>query len=46
MSSTREFARGDKKNYLKEEKLALGDLVEKYKKDYDEEVKPNEGKTR
>ena len=41
MSSTRKFARGDKKNYLKEEKLALEELVEKYKKQYDEEVKLN-----
>ena len=46
MSSTRKFARGDKKNYSNEEKLALGQLVEKYKKEYDEEVKLNEGKTR
>ena len=46
MSSTRKFVRGDKKNYSNEEKLALGELVEKYKKGYDEEVKLNEGKTR
>ena len=47
MSSTREFTRGDKKNYSNKEKLALGEqLVEKYKKEYDEEVKLNEGKTR
>ena len=32
MSSTRKFARGDQKNYSNEEKLALGELVEKYKK--------------
>ena len=38
MSSTRKFARGDEKNYSNEEKLALGGLVEKYKKEYDEEV--------
>ena len=46
MSSTREFTRGDKKNYSNEEKFALGELVEKYEKEYDEEVKLNEGKTR
>ena len=46
MSSTRKFARGDKKNYSNEEKLALGELVEKYKKEYDEEIKLNKGKTR
>ena len=33
MSRTRKFARGDKKNYPNEEKLALGELVEKYKKE-------------
>ena len=38
MSSTRKFGRGDEKNYSNEEKLALGGLVEKYKKEYDEEV--------
>ena len=32
MSSTRKFARGYKKNYLNKEKLALGELVKKYKK--------------
>ena len=41
MSSTRKFARGDHKNYSNEEKLALGELVEKYKKEYDEKVKLN-----
>ena len=46
MSSTRKFARGDMKNYSNEEKLALGQLVEKCKEEYDEEVKLNEGKTR
>ena len=46
MSSTRKFARGDKKNYSNKEKLALGELVEKYKKEYDEEIKLNEEKTR
>ena len=30
MSGTRKFARGDKKNYSNEEKLALGELVEEY----------------
>ena len=43
MSSTRKFARGDKKNFSNEEKLALRELVEKYKKEFDEEVKLNEG---
>ena len=33
MSSTKKFAQGDKKNLSKEEKLALGELVEKYKKE-------------
>ena len=46
MSSTRKFAQSDKKIYSNEEKLALGDLVEKYKKEYDDEVKLNEEKTR
>ena len=46
MSSTTKFARGDKKNYSNKEKLALGELVEKYKKEYDEEIKLNEEKTR
>ena len=46
MSSTRKFVTGDKKNYWNEEKLALSELIEKYKKEYDEEVKLNEGKTR
>ena len=32
MSCTREFARGDKKNYSNEEKLALGELVNDIKK--------------
>ena len=41
MSSTRKFARGDQKNYSNEEKLALGELVGKCKKEYDEEVKLN-----
>ena len=45
MSSTREFAQSDKKNYSNKEKLALGELVEKYKKEYDEEVELNEGKS-
>ena len=46
MSSTRKSAQSDKKNYSNEEKLAFGDLVEKYKKEYDHEVKLNEEKTR
>ena len=33
MSSARKFAQGDKKNLSKEEKFALGELVEKYKKE-------------
>ena len=33
MSSTGKFAQGDKKNLSNEEKLALGELVEKYKKE-------------
>ena len=45
MSSTRKSAQSDKKNYSNEEKLAFGDLVEKYKKEYDDEVKLNEEKT-
>ena len=44
MSSTREFAQSDKKNYSNKEKLALGELVEKCKKEYDE-VELNEGKS-
>ena len=32
-SSTKKFAQGDKKNLSNEEKLALGELVEKYKKE-------------
>ena len=46
MSSTRKSAQSDKKNYSNEEKLGFGDLVEKYKKEYDDEVKLNEEKTR
>ena len=46
MSSTTKFARGNKKNSSNKEKLALGELVEKYKKEYDEEIKLNKGKTR
>ena len=46
MSSTTKFARGDKKNYSNKDKPALSELVEKYKKEYDEEIKLNEGKTR
>ena len=46
MSSTRKSAQSDKKNYSNEEKLAFGDLVEKCKKEYDDEVKLNEEKTR
>ena len=38
MSSTRKSTQSDKKNYSNEEELALGDLVEKYKKEYDDEV--------
>ena len=34
MSSTGKFAQGDKKNLSNEEKLALGELVEKYKKNF------------
>ena len=45
MSSTTEFAQSDKNNYSNKEKLALGELVEKYKKEYDEEVELNEGKS-
>ena len=41
MSSTRKIVQGDKKNYSNKEKLALGELVEKYKNEYDEEVKLN-----
>ena len=41
MSSTRKSAQGNKKNYSKEGKLTLGELVEKYKKEYDEEVQLN-----
>ena len=33
MVSTRKFAWGDKKNHSNGEKLALGDLLEKYKKE-------------
>ena len=31
ISSTRKVGRGDKKNHSNEEKLTLGELVEKYK---------------
>ena len=41
MRSTRKSAQGDKKNYSKEGKLALSELVKKYKKEYDEEVQLN-----
>ena len=38
------FVRG-KKKYSLAEKKALGELVEKYKKEYDKEVKALQGKT-
>ena len=44
ISSTTKFACHDKKNYSNEEKLTLDELVEKYKKEYGEEVKLNERK--
>ena len=40
------FSRNEKLKYSNEEKLALGKLVQKYKEEYDAEVKRNEGKTR
>lgn len=42
----RKFNRTEKQKYTNEEKLALGELVQKYKEEYDAEVKRNEGKTR
>ena len=40
------FIRGDRHAYTNEEKLNLGELVSQFKKEYDAEVKKNEGKTK
>ena len=40
------FSRNEKHKHSNEEKLALGELVEKYKEEYNTEVKRNEEKTR
>ena len=42
----RKFSRNEKDKSSNEEKLALGELVKKYKEEYDAEVKRNERKTR
>ena len=42
----RPFARSDRQSYTNEEKLQLAECVERYKHEYGEEVKKNEGKTR
>ena len=42
----RKFSRNEKDKFSNEEKLALGELVKKYKEEYDAEVKRNERKTR
>ena len=40
------FKRAERNKYSNEEKLELGELVEKFKKEYVAEVKRNEGKTK
>ena len=40
------FKRAERNKYTNEEKLELGELVEKFKEEYDAEVKRNEGKTK
>ena len=41
----RKFSRNEKHKYSNEEKLALSELVKKYKEEYEAEVNRNEGKT-
>ena len=43
---TKVFKRAERNKYTNEEKLELGELVEKFKEKYDAEVKRNEGKTK
>ena len=40
------FKRSERNAYSNEEKLALGELVAKFKDEFDAEVKKNEGKTK
>ena len=42
----RKFSRNENHKYSNEEKLALSELVEKYKEEYEAEVNRNEEKTR
>ena len=42
----RQFVHVEKKRYLNEEKLALGELVRNCKEEYEAEVERNKGKTR
>ena len=43
---SREFKRAKRNHYNNEEKLELGELVEKCKEEYDAEGKRNKGKTK
>lgn len=45
-STKRLFKRAERSQYSNEEKLELGKLVEKFKEEYDAEVKKNQGKTK
>ena len=40
------FKRAERNKYTNEEKLELGELVDKFKEEYDAEVKRNEGKSK
>ena len=40
------FKRSERKAYSNEEKLALGELIVKFKDEFDAEVKKNKGKTK
>ena len=40
------FKRAERKKYSNEEKFEIGELVEKFKKEYVAKVKRNEGKTK
>ena len=42
----KEFRRADRQTYTNEEKLELGELVYRFKEEYDAEFRLNEGKTR
>ena len=44
-TNNQSFHQGNKQVLSDEDKLALGELVKKYKKEYDAEVKSMEGKT-